>query len=128
MAKIRQFPYTLDSPFVINLHCGGETARSPYAWHCIHEYTSDYQWLFVDGTPLPNPLDIALCRTAALTWVSLPATVRDCCPACSGQLIYFYQGPKLPRPNIYRGQSHEIIPPCIYWDYLRPDPPPGFEW
>lgn len=128
MVKIRENAYTEESPFIVNIHCGGDTARSPYAWHCIYAYPAEYEWLFMAGNALPNPLDLALCYPACHTYAALPCLVRDCCPSCSGQFPYLYSGPKIPRFNIYRGENHEYTPPCIVWDWLRDDPPPGFEW
>jgi len=128
MAKIKPYTHVLGDPFVICLPQGADLASDPYAWHLVHEYTWDYQWLFAYGFPLPAFPDIALCKQAALDYVSLPCMLRDMCPFCIGATIYFRPCPSIPRWNIYRGQNHQLTPPAIYWDVFATDPPPGFEW
>jgi len=103
---------------------------SPGAYHTLWPYGWD------EGHPAADAWQVyptlALGRVAAIAWASRPAMVNHLCVVCRS-----YKYPlRLPRWNIYRGETHPIyhqaataypprILPCFVqrsWD----PPPPGY--
>lgn len=128
MAK-RLISYWWEQPFVTVIGHFGRTARlDPNAWHCTYAYPIDeYPFVWLDLWPIGHAtlLKATLCSRDL---AALPAIVRDMCPYCWSEPSNPLDTYKNPRFNIYRGQGHELVIPCIYWDFNNPDPPPGFTW
>jgi len=139
MVKILPRPEDYLKPYVLLQHVGEMGPDDPLLWHLVYEYDETYEWLLGNGSSLGHYPDAAeeaaaghpplfTAHLAALDFVAHQQVVRDLCPICRYSFWQGYMGPKLPRWNIYRGPRGENLIPCIYWDTLRDDPPPGFTW
>jgi hypothetical protein len=128
MAKVK--PYTrFEADFgAYFYHCGG-TARGPgHPWHGIFPYLNSAHPLYVAYDINQFALTLEDATIAAHTLVALPLLVRDICFECwDDDFLHLFTG-RTPRWNIYRGQTRELVIPCIYWDWFNADPPPGFQW
>ena len=139
MVKIKPRPQDYLKPFVLLVHVGDPGPDDPLLWHLVFEYDESYAWLLANGESLGRYPDAAeeaaaghpplfTAHLAALGLVAHQQVVRDLCPLCRYAWDLGVFGPSVPRWNIYRGQRGESLVPCICWDFLRDDPPPGFTW
>jgi hypothetical protein len=128
MAKSRGFVPDVETGWLAAaFHFGGLASGPGHPWHLV------WQWQLLDlppgGTYISIPcLDEPSAILAARSLTSLPLIVRDLCPFCWDDDIFKWYTPSTPRWNIYRGQTHVRVIPCIYWDLANEDPPPGFQW
>jgi hypothetical protein len=114
--------------FVFLGHYGDYLSDPPKPWHLVHEYTQDYDYLLAAGWPAGLFADLSIARLRALTLAALPQVATDLCPFTHNSFFLGLFGPSVPRWNIYHGERSEPLIPCIYWDVLADDPPPGFSW
>ena len=98
----------------------------PGAWHLIHEYTYPAIWGIPRFTILSAAPSQARAHLAALDYAANSQIVTDLCSLTHGTQYWYFNGPLIPRWNIYHAQRGEPLIPAIYWDIFNPNPPPGY--
>jgi hypothetical protein len=131
MAKARPFPWYNCDWFVWTKSMGPLYPWSKDAWTCVW-YSPWYEYWWLDYADMQFPQDsekncILLCKLLC----SMPLIARDCMVSWPSHIhpaiiSHFPQ----PRWNIYRGQTHEYVPPVLIWQKpLDGDPPmPILDW